>query len=243
MELYSAFIQNFMRAKAAVEVAKHSRPDFSKLLEVSVCMFMGGRGVKRGYLNAHELGLTSPLLPSHPPLSFLLILPSPSFSPSPLLPSHPPLSFLLTLPSPSFSPSPLLPSHPPLSFLLILPSPSFSSSPLLLILPSPSFSPSPLLPSHLPLSFLLTSTLMPNISHINTSLPSLSITIHLSPVPPTHTCTPFLYSLPPPCFLATDSRQRRETQSERPPHKTGTTHPAIRPLHQGPPEVHGPLPP
>ena len=37
MELYSAFIQNFMRAKAAVEVAKHSRPDFSKLLEVSVC--------------------------------------------------------------------------------------------------------------------------------------------------------------------------------------------------------------
>ena len=33
MELYSAFIQNFMRAKAAVEVAKHSRPDFSKLLE------------------------------------------------------------------------------------------------------------------------------------------------------------------------------------------------------------------
>ena len=35
MELYSAFIQNFMRAKAAVEVAKHSRPDFAKLLEVS----------------------------------------------------------------------------------------------------------------------------------------------------------------------------------------------------------------
>ena len=183
MELYSAFIQNFMRAKAAVEVAKHSRPDFSKLLEVSVCMFMGGRGVKRGYLNAHELGLTSPLLPSHPPLSFLLILPSPSFSPSPLLPSHPPLSFLLTLPSPSFSSSPLLPSHPLLSFLLIL--------------PSPSFSPSPLLPSHPPLSFLLTSTLMPNISHINTSLPSLSITIHLSPVPPPHThahlfCIPYL---------------------------------------------------
>ena len=34
MELYSAFIQNFMRAKTAVEIAKHSRPDFSRLLEV-----------------------------------------------------------------------------------------------------------------------------------------------------------------------------------------------------------------
>ena len=35
MDIYSKFIGNFMRAKAAIEIAKQARPVFAKFLEVS----------------------------------------------------------------------------------------------------------------------------------------------------------------------------------------------------------------
>ena len=35
MDIYSKFIGNFMRAKAAMELAKQGRPVFAKFLEVS----------------------------------------------------------------------------------------------------------------------------------------------------------------------------------------------------------------
>ena len=36
MDIYTKFIHNFLRAKAAIELAKQSRPVFAKFLEVSV---------------------------------------------------------------------------------------------------------------------------------------------------------------------------------------------------------------
>ena len=36
MDIYSKFIGNFMRAKAAMELAKQGRPVFAKFLEVNV---------------------------------------------------------------------------------------------------------------------------------------------------------------------------------------------------------------
>ena len=36
MDIYSKFIGNFMRAKAAIEIAKQARPVFAKFLEVSI---------------------------------------------------------------------------------------------------------------------------------------------------------------------------------------------------------------
>ncbi len=38
MDIYSRFIQNFMRAKSAIDIAKQSRPMFAKFLEVSTCV-------------------------------------------------------------------------------------------------------------------------------------------------------------------------------------------------------------
>ena len=38
MDIYSKFIGNFMRAKAAIEIAKQARPVFAKFLEVSLCL-------------------------------------------------------------------------------------------------------------------------------------------------------------------------------------------------------------
>ena len=35
MNIYTMFIHNFMRAKAAIEIAKQARPVFAKFLEVS----------------------------------------------------------------------------------------------------------------------------------------------------------------------------------------------------------------
>ena len=37
MDIYSKFIGNFMRAKAAMELAKQGRPVFAKFLEVKLC--------------------------------------------------------------------------------------------------------------------------------------------------------------------------------------------------------------
>ena len=34
MKIYTKFIHNFMRAKAAIEIAKQARPVFAKFLEV-----------------------------------------------------------------------------------------------------------------------------------------------------------------------------------------------------------------